>query len=179
MYSWNLDRDSSDGSRPDFFLEPVEENIRNASFIAPYVRFDPSRPDNQTHLSLIFKLVVKDINSRLESDPSWVTIIVKTIQRVLILQGGGALGAYEVGAYRALCERLSAKDKENDARKNRPLFDIIAGTSIGALNAALIVNSIKQSMKAKSPKVPINEMWSKSVVDLKVLGCHNIFNPTF
>ena len=85
----------------------------------------------------------------------------------MILQGGGALGAYEVGAYKALCERLSAKDKEKDARKNRPLFDIIAGTSIGALNAALIVNSIKQSMKAKSPEVPINEMWSKSVADLE------------
>ena len=32
------------------------------------------------------------------------------IQRALVLQGGGALGAYELGVYRALCERLIEKD---------------------------------------------------------------------
>jgi predicted acylesterase/phospholipase RssA len=30
--------------------------------------------------------------------------------RALVLQGGGSLGAYEAGAYRAMYERLSKKD---------------------------------------------------------------------
>jgi NTE family protein len=64
------------------------------------------------------------------------------IQMALILQGGGAFGAYELGVYRALCKRLIEKDRSDGTRKNRPLFDIIAGASTGALNAALIVHSI-------------------------------------
>ncbi|CAN5768288.1 hypothetical protein BH23THE1_BH23THE1_15700 [soil metagenome] len=38
-------------------------------------------------------------------------------QRVLILQGGGALGAYEVGAFKALSEELP----KLDAKKVNPL----------------------------------------------------------
>ncbi|MPZ05408.1 MAG: hypothetical protein GEU26_03155 [Nitrososphaeraceae archaeon] len=72
----------------------------------------------------------------MKSDPSFVTIIVKMIQRALVLQGGGALGAYEMGAYKALCEKLISKDNSNgeNLRKNRPLFDIIAGTSIDKIS---------------------------------------------
>jgi len=33
-------------------------------------------------------------------------------QRALVLQGGGSLGAYEVGAYQALYERITKKDRE-------------------------------------------------------------------
>jgi NTE family protein len=58
--------------------------------------------------------------------------------RVLVFQGGGSLGAYETGIYKALCERLRG-NSEND---NRPLFDLIAGTSAGAINATLIVNHV-------------------------------------
>ena len=60
-------------------------------------------------------------------------------QRALVLQGGGALGAYEAGAFRALYEFISEKDKEN------PLFDIVAGTSIGAINAAILVSHVIDS----------------------------------
>lgn len=48
---------------------------------------------------------------------------------ILILQGGGALGAYECGAYKALVSHL----KEHDYA-----LKIVAGTSIGALNASII-----------------------------------------
>lgn len=47
-------------------------------------------------------------------------------ETVLILQGGGSLGAYECGAYKTLY-------------KHGIKFDIVAGTSIGAVNAAIIV----------------------------------------
>ena len=49
-------------------------------------------------------------------------------QTVLVLQGGGALGAYQVGVYEALHEAGIAPDW-------------VIGTSIGAINAALIVGS--------------------------------------
>lgn len=68
-------------------------------------------------------------------------------QRVLILQGGGALGAYEVGAFKALSEELPKIDAKK-GEINRPLFDIIAGTSIGAINAAILVSYFKEHNKS-------------------------------
>ena len=47
---------------------------------------------------------------------------------VLVLQGGGALGAYQAGAYEALCEAEQA-----------PTW--VAGTSIGAVNGAIIAGN--------------------------------------
>jgi NTE family protein len=49
-------------------------------------------------------------------------------QRVLVLQGGGALGSYQAGAYQALCHF----DFEPDW---------VAGISIGAINAAIIAGN--------------------------------------
>ena len=49
-------------------------------------------------------------------------------QTVLVLQGGGALGAYQVGVYEALHEAGIVPDW-------------VIGTSIGAINAALIAGS--------------------------------------
>src|SRR5215203_5411710 len=49
-------------------------------------------------------------------------------QRVLVLQGGGALGAYQVGVYQALHEAGLEPDW-------------VVGTSIGAINASLIAGS--------------------------------------
>jgi len=60
-------------------------------------------------------------------------------QRALVLAGGGALGAYEVGVLKTLCKKLREKDKENH-EEDRLLFDIVAGTSIGAMNGAVLVS---------------------------------------
>ncbi|MGA8082470.1 MAG: patatin-like phospholipase family protein, partial [Candidatus Nitrosopolaris sp.] len=67
--------------------------------------------------------------------PYTADVIVKRVQRAMIFQGGAALGAYEAGTYEAIVEKLV---KENEGRKlkgledeKRPLFDIVAGTSIG------------------------------------------------
>src|ERR1700743_3897648 len=49
-------------------------------------------------------------------------------QRVLVLQGGGALGSYQAGAYQALCHF----DFEPDW---------VAGISIGAITAAIIAGN--------------------------------------
>ena len=64
-------------------------------------------------------------------------------QRALILQGGGALGAYEAGAFKALSKKIPEIDAENQ-EADRPLFDIVAGTSIGAINAAILVSHFKE-----------------------------------
>ena len=81
--------------------------------------------------------------------------IVPTKQRALILQGGGALGAYEVGALREFCIGLTAEDASNPERpENQPLFDIVAGGSIGAVNAAILVDNVinSQNEDANNPK---------------------------
>jgi NTE family protein len=62
-------------------------------------------------------------------------------KRVLVLQGGGALGSYQAGAYQALCH-----------------FDFepawVAGISIGAINAAIIAGN------APEKRVPrLKEFW--------------------
>jgi NTE family protein len=53
------------------------------------------------------------------------TTISNTIENVLILQGGGSLGAFGCGVFKALAS-------------NNIKIDIVAGTSIGAVNAVII-----------------------------------------
>lgn len=175
LFAWEQDLSRKDTDSP---VVLDNRNNKTPSFYAPYVEFDFNKGQNNPYTTLTFKLVVTDKRTGLSSDPSLVTIIVKMIQRALILQGGGALGAYELGVYRALCERLIEKDRSDGARKNRPLFDIIAGASIGALNAALIVHSIKNSMneivqangKVKDTDIPA--IWEGSVTELTDFWCH-------
>lgn len=57
-------------------------------------------------------------------------------QTVLLLQGGGALGAYQAGAYDAL-----------DAAGYQP--DWVVGVSIGAINAAIIAGNRQQDRVAR------------------------------
>src|SRR2546423_9824767 len=66
------------------------------------------------------------------------------IHRALILQGGGSLGAYEAGAYKAIKEDLSEYFR-TEGRGNEPIFHIVGGTSIGAINAALLVSYVKEN----------------------------------
>src|SRR5881275_1068248 len=62
------------------------------------------------------------------------------VESVLVLQGGGSLGAYECGVYKTL-SRHSIK------------FDIVSGTSIGALNAAIIAAYSYDSAKDSTGKL--------------------------
>ena len=63
---------------------------------------------------------------------------IPEIQRALVLQGGGALGAYDAGVFQALYDTLP-KEVEHNGERARPLFDIVAGTSSGAMNGAILV----------------------------------------
>lgn len=51
----------------------------------------------------------------------------------LVLSGGGARGAYEVGVLSGLCEALERKPGDP------PPFRVVAGTSVGAINGAWMV----------------------------------------
>jgi predicted acylesterase/phospholipase RssA len=66
------------------------------------------------------------------------------LQRALVFQSGGSLGAYESGDFKAIYERITKQDEEN-GEKGRPLFDIVAGTSIGAINAAILVSHVVEN----------------------------------
>jgi NTE family protein len=62
-------------------------------------------------------------------------------ENVLVLQGGGSLGAFACGVFKALVKKKIG-------------IDIAAGTSIGAINAAIIVGS-----KGDHPERELEEFW--------------------
>src|SRR5205809_2960778 len=66
-------------------------------------------------------------------------------QVVLVLQGGGALGAYQVGVYEALHEAGIEPDW-------------VIGTSIGAINAALIAGNAREQRIAR-----LTDFWGRVV----------------
>jgi NTE family protein len=75
----------------------------------------------------------------------------RKIENVLVLQGGGSLGAFACGVFKALV-------------KEKVKIDIVAGTSIGAINAAIIAGS-----KSKYPEVDLENFWldlAESTIEL-------------
>jgi predicted acylesterase/phospholipase RssA len=89
-----------------------------------------------------------------------------SINRALIFQGGGSLGAYEAGAYKAINEDLSAYFR-TEGRGNEPIFHIVSGTSIGAINAALLVSYVKENKtwegSAEKDRVDENINYEKQI----------------
>src|SRR6201747_2939429 len=87
-------------------------------------------------------------------------------KRVLVLQGGGALGSYQAGAYQALCHH----DFEPDW---------IAGISIGAINAAIIAGNPRETRVER-----LKEFWEmvSSPVSWSPIGqgdrARSLFNET-
>jgi NTE family protein len=65
----------------------------------------------------------------------------KNIENVLILQGGGSLGAFACGVFKAFV-------------KKNIKFDIISGTSIGAINGAIAVGN-----KNDNPSKDLEDFW--------------------
>jgi NTE family protein len=87
-------------------------------------------------------------------------------QRVLVLQGGGALGSYQAGAFQALCRQGFEPEW-------------IAGISIGAVNAAIIagnepdkrIDRLKEFWEMVSAPVPWNPV-------VKTDHGRSVFNET-
>jgi NTE family protein len=80
-------------------------------------------------------------------------------QKALVLQGGGSLGAYEVGVLKVLCQKL-LKSRKSDI-DNGPLFDIVAGSSIGAMNAGVLVSNVVNRHKTWDKAVEmLEDLWT-------------------
>ncbi|HEX5186684.1 MAG TPA: patatin-like phospholipase family protein, partial [Nitrososphaeraceae archaeon] len=105
-----------------------------------------------------------------------------------MLQGGGSLGAYEAGAYQALYEKITKVDREKGER-GVPFLNIVAGTSIGAINAAIIVSYVAENNTWERSSERLNEFWEylskKSPLD-QIPGftawwgyLHDYINPGF
>src|ERR1700752_2378104 len=63
--------------------------------------------------------------------------LLNPIEIGLVLQGGGALGAYECGAITALLELMDAATQQG----RQVALKAVSGVSIGAVNAGCIVGS--------------------------------------
>jgi NTE family protein len=86
---------------------------------------------------------------------------VKHDNVVLVLQGGGALGAYQAGAYEGLAEAGVAPNW-------------IAGVSIGAINGALIAGNSSQHRVER-----LREFWNRvsSIAPITPLAVFSPFRP--
>ena len=80
----------------------------------------------------------------------------KAVENVLVLQGGGSLGAFACGVFKAFAKRNIK-------------FDIIAGTSIGGINGAIAAGS-----KSDKPEKDLEDFW----LDI-ARSSYNIIPDTF
>jgi len=80
-------------------------------------------------------------------------------QRALVLQGGGALGAYEAGVFDVLYYWIKKDLKGSEEN----VFDIVAGTSIGAINGALLVSHVKQKGSWEGSAEKLKEFWIDNI----------------
>src|SRR6266496_1784966 len=76
-------------------------------------------------------------------------------QRALVLQGSVALGAFEAGVFKKLYEKIKATDPNWQKR----MFDIVAGTSAGAINAAILASHVKENKTWEGSGDKLVEYW--------------------
>ena len=80
------------------------------------------------------------------------------LHRALIFQGGGSLGAYEAGAFKAISEQMQIRLKAIK-KEHEPMFHLVAGTSIGAINAAILVSYVIENKTWHGAAERIIEFW--------------------
>jgi predicted acylesterase/phospholipase RssA len=105
----------------------------------------------------------------------------KSIEIGLVLQGGGALGAYECGAVAALLELM----EEAQAGGRMVALKAVTGVSIGAINAACVVGARDFSDARRR----LNELWDDLTLyspafwphevqrDLSLFGLPGFYKP--
>jgi predicted acylesterase/phospholipase RssA len=80
----------------------------------------------------------------------------------LVLQGGGALGAYEWGAITALLDRMDAAERE---RGHTVVLTGVTGVSIGAVNAACLVGAADRD----DARARLRKLWEYVRLDAPAL----------
>ncbi len=81
---------------------------------------------------------------------------IPSIQRAVVFQGGGSLGAYEAGVFNTLSKKIS----HIDYNSKKHLFDIIIGTSIGAVNGAILISSFLKTNNWVKSGERLEEFWN-------------------
>jgi len=142
----------------------------------PRALFSVGRPADETRVAeglIRHRVGLGGIKDRL-GESAFVLDHIPT-QTALILQGGGALGAFECGVVKALEEE--------------GIFpDIVAGVSIGALNGAVIAGNPRHAAQAleafwadlavTTPNVPFTELRrAAAAARILTLGVPNFFTP--
>ena len=97
-----------------------------------------------------------------EDDPDNYSTKRSNVHRALIFQGGGSLGAYEAGAYKAISEELSVflrKQQDREKKEEPVIFHIVSGTSIGAINAAILVSYVKENRTWQGSGQRLIDFW--------------------
>ena len=85
------------------------------------------------------------------------------------------MGAYEAGAYKAIYEWLSRKDK-TEGKETSITFDIIAGTSIGAMNAAVLTSYVVENGTYEGSAERLVDFW-KYLSKESIAGTNPWFKP--
>jgi NTE family protein len=88
--------------------------------------------------------------------------ITSPLENVLVLQGGGSLGAFGCGVFKALAN-------------NNIKLDIVAGTSVGGINAAIIAGSTDD----KHPEKALEQFWLEIAENSKALDYFTSFSLGF
>ncbi|MBR0778360.1 patatin-like phospholipase family protein [Bradyrhizobium diazoefficiens] len=111
------------------------------------------------------------------------TIAKDKVEIGLVLQGGGALGAYEYGAIEALLELMD----EIDRAGRKVTLVAVTGVSIGAINAACVVGAADRADARRRLKglwlelslEPRNYWWGIADHDLALFGVHGFYKPRY
>ncbi len=137
--------------------------------------FSMGRPADETRVAeglIRFRVNLHTVKDRL-SEPGFPLDQIPA-QTALILQGGGALGAFECGVVKALEEEQ--------------IFpDIVAGVSIGAFNGAIIASNPRHATEALeafwhelaivTPRAPIWDYHDLIAMNVLACGLPKFFRP--
>jgi NADPH-dependent 2,4-dienoyl-CoA reductase/sulfur reductase-like enzyme/predicted acylesterase/phospholipase RssA len=157
-------------------LDPLSFALFYLKDDVPRALFSVGRPVDETRLAeglIRYRVNMLTLKDALK-DPDYPLDRIPT-QTVLILQGGGAMGAFECGVVKALEEE-------------RIFSDIVAGISIGALNGAIIAGNPRHATPAlesfwselavTTPRVPFQEMRRAAVAtNILMFGVPRFFRP--
>ena len=111
------------------------------------------------------------------------TLAKDKVEIGLVLQGGGALGAYEFGAIEALLELMDDID-----RAGRTItLAAVTGVSIGAINAACVVGAADradarrrlQDLWSGLALEPRNYWWGIAEHDFALFGVHGFYKTRY
>lgn len=145
----------------------VQRKARNYSVMLPYstrnqhhevvnIKKTKLLAIKATRLEIIYSIITHLLGRR-DTKMSQSSIGIPKKQRALILQGGGALGAYEAGVFEVIYNKI----KEMDPSWKTSMFDIVAGASIGSINAVVLTDHFLKKKSWEGAQETLKEFWEQ------------------